>query len=360
MHAGPDVNGSFSDTPWNGARVTVVLPLYRPGPGLAEALTRLAATVSTSDEVLVVDDGTPPPGNVRLARLVREHLPGVSLHVLPTNGGVAAARNHAVRFATGRYVWFVDWDDSWDRSILDVLITHAEAVSASVVTCRADVVDADGRLVRRIGPAYDLHLRGQETGQALLDGRLEGHLWNKLFRRDRLPANLFPLVPTLSDLLGTAPVLAAADRVEHVGRVLYVHRVRPGSLTATADRDLSMLLTAGREVPDAVAPFLDTGLDTAWRSTLFRHRSAYLTAVTALRLAGDSDQQDQWVQRSLELVTLGEAVSLLRRSPTTATRSLALLGFGPAFAPLYRQLASLRARLRRRVPDQRGDGGGRG
>lgn len=186
-------------------RVSVVLPLFRPGPEVAEALLRLARTVGADDELIVVDDGTPQPEAAEVARLVAALLPRASLVVRPTNEGAAAARNHALTLATGRWVWFVDWDDDWDPSILDVLVDRATTTGAPVVTCRASVVDERGRLVRHIGPAHDAHLVGPETARALLDGRLEGHLWNKLFRRDVLPPDVFPLLPTLSDLIGTAP-----------------------------------------------------------------------------------------------------------------------------------------------------------
>lgn len=347
---GPAVRG-------RSPRVSVVLPLYRPGREVAVALARLAATTGGCDEVLVVDDGTPWPEGRELAHLVETHLPGASLHVRPHNAGVAAARNHALRHATGRYVWFVDWDDDWDPTILDVLVTRADATGAPVVTCRADVVDERGGLIRQIGPGHDAHLRGQETARALLDGRLEGHLWNKLFRRELLPADLFPLLPTLSDLVGTAPVLAGADRVEHVGRVLYEHRMRPGSLTATSDRDLSMLLDAGTQVPAVVLPFLHGRRDADRLAALFRHRSAYLTAVTALRLPLDAGDQATWVGRAREMLRLTEVAQLLATWPLTATRSVALLVLGQVFPPVYRGIAPLRGRLRshrRRPPWARG------
>nr|WP_256842677.1 glycosyltransferase [Ornithinimicrobium cryptoxanthini] len=335
--------------PERQVRVSVVLPLYRPGPGAADALTRLVDTLGPHDQLLVVDDGTPAPQDAELADTVRTVAPSAELLVLPGNAGAAAARNHALDRATGRYVWFVDWDDDWDPTILDRLTDRAQTTGADVVTCRASVIDERHRLVRHIGPAHDVHLRGPQTARALLDGRLEGHLWNKLFRRDVLPADVFPLVPTLSDLLGTAPVLAAADRIEHLGQVLYEHRIRPGSLTASGDRDLTVLLEAGAAVPAAVTAYLRVGDDAERLATLFRHRSAYLTAVTALRLPQEGAQQEQWLRRSRQLLTLAEAARLLPTAPTTAARSMSLLLLGGAFGPVYRGVTRWRGRVRPRT-----------
>lgn len=346
MNPPPDLKAPPPTTSVRPPRVSIVLPLYRPGDEVVEALTRLAGTAGRQDEVLIVDDGTPGPEGPELARLVRSSLPDAVLHVLPQNAGAAAARNHALRHATGRYVWFVDWDDDWDPRILDVLVARADAAGAPVVTCRADVVDEHGGLVRRIGPAHDVHLVGPQTAEALLDGRLEGHLWNKLFRRDQLPTDLFPLLPTLSDLVGTAPVLAGADRVEHVGKVLYEHRIRPGSLSASSERDLSMLLTAGTQVPEVVQPFLDGRREAARLAVLFRHRSAYLTAVTALRLPMDDRVQVAWVGRAKATLRASEVLPLLLTSPATAARSLGLVVLGRVFVPVYRAGAPLRGRLR--------------
>lgn len=331
-------------------RVSVVLPLYRPGPEVVDTLARLSRTVGPDDELVVVDDGTPGPEAAEIARLVPALVPGARLVVRPGNEGAAAARNHALTLATGRWVWFVDWDDDWDPALLDVLAHRAQTTGAPVVTCRARVVDEHSRLVRHIGPAHDVHFTGPQTAHAVLDGRLEGHLWNKLFRRDLLAHDVFPLMPTLSDLMGTAPVLAAAERVEHLGQVLYEHRTRPGSLTATRDRDLGIVLDAGTQVPAAVTPYLRGEGDAERLSTLFRHRSAYLVAVTALRLMQDGRERARWLARSRQLLSLSEAASLIPTAPRTAARSLALLGLGPAFGPIYRAVTRFRRRVTHRAP----------
>ena len=331
-------------------RVSVVLPLLDPGPSIDEALERLLATTSERDEIVLVDDGSSPPSAAVLRRFAgTAHRTPVRLLANDTNEGVAAARNRALRVARGRFVWFVDWDDQWDPQILDVLVGRAERTGAALVTCRAAVVDQTGHLVRRIGPAHDTELRGIDTARAILDGRIEGHLWNKLFRREVLPDRMFPPMRAASDFSGAAPVVVAAAHISHVGRVLYAHCMRPGSITTAPDRDLTFLEQSGDLAEQVVRPYL-THRGAARTLRLFRYRGWYLIAVTAMRINPDPAYQEHWLQRSRQRMRASEAASLLAASPGTASRCLSLLALGPRFRHVYRVSTATRSRLRERHP----------
>src|SRR5699024_9363089 len=100
--------------------------------------------------------------------------------------------------ARGEYVWLVDADDTWEPDALDVLVEAAQRAGADVVVCdaRRTLVHDDASIPPTpASPLLDAAAgatTGEEMLRAILRGALQGHLWNKLFRRETLGTAPFP------------------------------------------------------------------------------------------------------------------------------------------------------------------------
>lgn len=91
--------------------VSVVIPAYNPGAGLAAAIDSVRAQTFGDWEIVVVDDCSPEDVGAALGAGTND--PRVRLVRHDTNGGPSAARNTGVAQARGRFVAFLDADDSW-------------------------------------------------------------------------------------------------------------------------------------------------------------------------------------------------------------------------------------------------------
>ena len=91
--------------------VTVVIPAYNAEKTLIETLESVSNQTYECLEILVVDDGSQD----KTYKLASEYrLKDSRVRVLrQENGGVARARNHAIREATGSYIAPIDADDLW-------------------------------------------------------------------------------------------------------------------------------------------------------------------------------------------------------------------------------------------------------
>lgn len=344
-------------------RVSVVLAVHDPGEGVRAALDHLRRTLGVTDELLVVDDGSADGTPDVVRAWLHEHpdlAARTTLLALPDNRGVAAARNHALRRATGRTVWFVDWDDRWSPRILDRLHEALTAADATVAVCGAEHVDGRGARLRRLGPRGRRRrvLEGPQIGMAVLRGRLQGYLWNKLFVREVLGDDPFPRQASQSDFSGVAEVLAAQARVVLLPDVLYAHVRRAGSLTNSryptpqpfgcslrlAERLAGRLVARG-EVPEREVAAALLG---------FRYREFHLTvANNALRLSDEDGYRRTMLDAAGAGTRWRDVAALARRSPVLAARSAVLLGTGRRYGTVYDAYARLRRGVRRGRRPQR-------
>lgn len=92
--------------------VTIVMPAFRAGRTLPEAVASIRAQAFTDWELVIVEDGSGDDTAAVAARLARDD-PRIRLIVLPENRGPAQARNQAIAVARGRFIAFLDADDLW-------------------------------------------------------------------------------------------------------------------------------------------------------------------------------------------------------------------------------------------------------
>ena len=109
--------------------VSIVIPAYNCEGTIVEAVESCLAQSYTDREVIVIDDGSTDGTFERVSRI-----PGVRA-VRKANGGVASARNAAMREAKGDLIAWMDADDVMhpDRIALQVAVLreHPGAVLAS-------------------------------------------------------------------------------------------------------------------------------------------------------------------------------------------------------------------------------------
>ena len=103
------------------APVSVVVPTYNRADRLKDTVASILAQTVQPLEVLIVDDGSKDD----TARVCRAFPPPVR-YIFRENGGSAAARNTGMRAAKGEYIAFLDADDVWEPTKLEIqLALHA-------------------------------------------------------------------------------------------------------------------------------------------------------------------------------------------------------------------------------------------
>lgn len=98
--------------------VTIIIPVFNYGHFLAAAIDSVMTQSYRPIEVIVVDDGSTD----NTADIARSY-PDVQ-YVYQPNQGVAVARNTGISKARGKFIAFLDADDTWLPDKLKIQIRH--------------------------------------------------------------------------------------------------------------------------------------------------------------------------------------------------------------------------------------------
>ena len=143
---------------------------------------------------------------------------------------------------TGEAVAFLDSDDSYHPGFIKAIAEAMERVNADMAVCRYTVHDADksaGHIRKEmIWPKAEAGIYGRtEALQALVEGKINVSVWNKLYR-SRLWDNIrFPDGHNYEDIDTTFRIFDICSSVIVLDQPLYHYLNRPGSITHTVTEE---------------------------------------------------------------------------------------------------------------------------
>lgn len=130
--------------------VTVIMPAYNSSELLAEAIDSVMQQTYADFEVLLIDHGT--SGTTR--EICSDYMGAgtkfderFEYHRAATGLSLSEARNTGVSTAQGRYIIYLNHDDSLKRDALEVLVDGQETGYVGVYA-NADLMDEDGHVYR--------------------------------------------------------------------------------------------------------------------------------------------------------------------------------------------------------------------
>ncbi len=105
----------------NEIKISVVIPMYNTEKYIEECILSAIHGMKCKDdmEIIVVDDGSTDSSYCIVESLSKKHPNIILIH--QENSGQSTARNKALEYAKGEYVFFLDSDDFINKSSLDAL-----------------------------------------------------------------------------------------------------------------------------------------------------------------------------------------------------------------------------------------------
>lgn len=216
--------------------VSVIVPVYNVRPYLREALDSVVQQTYGNLEILVVDDGSDDGSSEICDAYAKD--PRVRVF-RQKNLGVSAARNCGLDRMSGDVVAFLDADDFFYPNMIKTLLAAMQRNRADIVVGGYDSrIYGKWRGQRRREKVFAFHqeelLCSSEAIVAMVEGRLNKSVWNKLYDRKLWNAIRFPDGRVYEDVFTSYQVLDKAERVLLIPGTQMMYRIRKRSFTQTS------------------------------------------------------------------------------------------------------------------------------
>ncbi len=203
--------------------VSVIIPVYNTCEYLSECLNSVANQTLKDIEIILVDDGS-TDGSLELLEKYRIEDPRVTL-ITQQNKGASSARNRGLDIAKGKYIAFVDSDDTIDTDAYEISYSKAKEVNADIL------IFAEKKLSVKEGIFYN--------PLEILKSASYIPIWNKLYKREFLNefgAKFYENAKCFNDDCFNTIVIPNAKVIKCISNKFYTYRRRrEGSIQTSRD-----------------------------------------------------------------------------------------------------------------------------
>lgn len=165
-------------------------------------------------EVLLIDDGST---EAEVKQVCEEYLNERVKYYYKENGGVSSARNYGVSLSVGRYIIFIDADDSVLPSLLEELEEYDGDTGYDMLIFNHFLINEKDKIIKK-----------RKNGKFNM-----GVVWGKVFKRSRIVENsvLFPEhIRYAEDSLFLEKLLPFCGKQIYVNKNLYGYRINESSV----------------------------------------------------------------------------------------------------------------------------------
>lgn len=133
--------------------ISVIIPVYNVEQYISKCLDSVVNQTMKDIEIIVVNDGTKDNSE----RVIKEYEKNYNniKYVVKENGGLSDARNYGVKYATGKYIAFLDSDDYLDVNLFNNLKECIDK-DFDIIKYKMVIVDENENEIERVdGPIFD-------------------------------------------------------------------------------------------------------------------------------------------------------------------------------------------------------------
>ena len=230
--------------------ISVIVPVYNKKRYIKKAVKSVLNQTFEDFELLLIDDGS-TDGSGAVCDDLSELDQRIKVFHTP-NHGVSAARNLGIKNAKGRFVGFIDADDSVHKTFLEKLFNSITRNDSGLAVCNYYEVK-NGKKTIHILKNYNSGCKEFE----FLRQDILCILWNKLYVRNNIQHLFDESISTCEDSVFCIHYyIDNHPKVSFVNETLYGYVVHDDGLTSTiqrkALRGIDCLFTLNRSLSEQI------------------------------------------------------------------------------------------------------------
>lgn len=223
-------------------KVSIIVPCYNVEGYINNCLFSLCNQSLKDIEIIAVDDGSKDKTGSILDDYAKKYDNLVVIH--KKNGGVSAARNDALKVASGEYIGFLDSDDWVNVKMFEKMYNAAKENDYDLVACDTIAVYPKKEMV-----IHSNISNNQSVNKLMIDAYAV--IWNKIYKRELLEGLTFNTKMSFcEDVLFLCEVYSRVKKVGAINEPLHFYLQREGSLTYTYNDKLYHLIDSMDSIVD--------------------------------------------------------------------------------------------------------------
>lgn len=224
--------------------ISIIIPVYNAEEYIDLCLQSILNQINDSIEVILINDGSKDNSKEKCKYYSKIYKNIVLIN--QENLGVSEARNSGLKVATGKYIAFVDSDDTIKPNTINLLLKEIENNSMDLIVWGIERTQhfKSGNVKKEIITHETIeYINGnfQEHLNKYLKNWYFNYTWNKLYKKSIIENSNLKFDGTMStseDLLFNSLYLKNCKRVKILNNVLYDYRkISETSLTRKYHND---------------------------------------------------------------------------------------------------------------------------
>lgn len=215
--------------------ISIIVPVYNVEEYLEECIESIRKQTYKNIEILLVDDGSKDKsGKICDDYLQRDNRIKV---IHKKNGGLSDARNKGIKESKGKYLIFVDSDDTIDEDMCEVLYENIIKEKSDIAICEL-YSEKNKKIKKRIEIK---NMTSKEAIKEMLCQKLfDTSAGGKLFKKEFFNKIIFPKGKLYEDLGTIYKIFELAKKITYIPVEKYYYRRRPNSITTSKFTDKQM------------------------------------------------------------------------------------------------------------------------
>lgn len=232
----------------NESLISIIVPIYNVEQYLKRCVDSLLKQSYKNIEIILIDDGSPDNCPSICDEYAKDDSRIRVFH--KTNGGLSDARNYGLKQSLGEFIIFVDADDYVDKNYISTLFENIIKYKADISICSYYYSYNEQNTLGTLKNSSVQVFNNIEAIKELYKFNSYGvGVWNKLFKRELLWTDMFPVGKISEDYFVMYRVFFAAHTVVYESEPLYYYVQRGDSITKKGKPKVDVI--------DAAEGFLD-------------------------------------------------------------------------------------------------------
>lgn len=217
-------------------KVSIVLPAYNCEKTLSKSIESIINQTYINWELIIVNDGSTDNTSEICNKYSFESR---IIYIQISNQGVSNARNIGISKASGKYIVFIDSDDSYQKEYIEIMIKNM--LNTQLVCCSYNYVYDDMNKITGPNLKEDLKMEEYEMINYLHQKKCLKMLWNKMFVLDIIKENDIKMNVEFNygeDYMFVIDYLYFINNIKIINNKLYNYSIHSGGLSTKYNDNL--------------------------------------------------------------------------------------------------------------------------